>query len=639
MLEKIREGSQGWIAQTILGIVILAFALAGVGSYLGNTSTPPAATVNGEEISKNDFDQRYQANRNRMEQQFGQMFAQLAADENYMQTFREGVLEQLIGEELEDQLSERIGLRIGDEEIKDIIRNMPEFQVDGRFDNERYLAMLRQWGFQPNSFRDFIRVDATRRQLRNAIQSSDFSLPGEVKSFNELDKQTRDIEYVVFKQADYNDKVALTDEDKQAYYEQNLENFRTQEMVSLQYVEIKIEDIMKGIAVSDEDLEKYYQDNISSYRTNVARRRASHILVEFGDDEDAAKAKAEQLLVRVRGGEDFAAVAAEASDDTFSGENGGDLDWFERGVMGDEFDEAVFALANVNDISEVFRTESGFHIAKLTGDEPESIKPFADVKEEVATAFKRYEANEIFTDKQTQLSELSFEVPDSLDDAAGAIDAQVQETALFSRFSAPPVVNFPAVVQAAFSEQVLQEQLNSDLIEINDDHIMVVRLKQHEPSRIQDMAEVTAQIENALKREKAEELAKAEAESLLAKLDGTQRLSMDEATKALTIVAKDAVERFTADVDSTVRADVFKMPYPEQGKVTAEVMQMSTGDYALVTLSKVTMGEQPEDSSATAQRLASQNSQFSYRTFLEALKEKAEIIKEGDEAAAQEQSE
>jgi peptidyl-prolyl cis-trans isomerase D len=627
MLEKIREGSQGWLAKAILGIVILTFALAGIGSYLGNSSAQPAALVNGEEISQTAFDQKYQSNRSRMEQQFGQMFAQLAADEAYMKTFREGVLDQLINEELQTQLADSIGLRTSDDKIKKLIREMPEFQVDGKFDNERYLLMLRQVGYQPSSFRDYLQVETTRRQVAQAIATTDFSLASEAVAHTQLDKQTRDIEYVVFKQADFTDKVSITDEDSKHYYDENLESFRTQEMVSLQYVEIKIEDLMKDIAVSDEQLEAYYNENINNYRNNVATRRASHILVEFGDDEAAAKAKAEALLAKIKAGEDFAELAKTSSDDSFSGENGGDLDWFEKGVMGDEFDEAAFGLANIDDISDVVRSDSGFHIIKLTGDKPESIKTFAQVKEEVANTFKRNEANDIFSDKQASLEELSYEVPDSLEDAAGAINAEVQETALFSRISAPPVVNFPKVIQAAFSQQVLTDEMNSEVIEINADHIMVVRLLKHEPSRIRTQDEVTAQITAALTAEKAQEMAKAQADESLAKLDGSAKLADDEDTKSLTIVAKDAMERFTSDVDSSVRTEVFKMPHPEEGKVSTGVVKMSNGDYALVALSGVTVGEVPADLKATEDRIASQKSQRSYKDFVESLKEKAEIVR------------
>jgi peptidyl-prolyl cis-trans isomerase D len=627
MLEKIREGSQGFTAKVILGTVILTFALAGIGSYLGNTSTPPAATVNGEEITQTAFDQKYQSNRARMEQQFGQMFAQLAADETYMRNFREGVLDQLVSEELQSQLADSMGMYTSDNEIIDTIRNMPEFQVDNKFDNERYRTVLRQVGYQTSSFRDYLRVENTRRQMSQAIAGTDFSLAFEVNTHAQLDKQTRDMEYVVFKQADYKEQVELSDEAKKTYYLSHLDNYETQEKVSVQYVEIKMADLMKDIAVSDDQLQSYYQDNLNSYRTNVARRRASHILYEFGGDEDAAKAKAEETLAKINAGEDFAELAKSSSEDTFSAEKGGDLDWFEAGVMGDEFDAAAFALANINDVSELVRTDSGFHIIKLTGDEPESIKSFADVKDEVAQSFKRNEAQEIFADKQESLSQLSFEVPDSLEDAAESIGSTVQETALFSRFSAPPVVNFPEVISAAFGEQVLVDNMNSDVIEINQDHVIVVRLLKHEAKRVRSQEEVADQINTALTTEKAQELAEAKAQELLAQVSGDTKLTEDDNAKGATIVTKAAVGRTTSDVDAGLRGELFKMPHPAEGKVSTKVIKMGNGDYAMVALSAVTTGIVPEDLKATETRIASQKSQRAYQDFIEALEEKAEVVK------------
>lgn len=635
MLEKMREGSQGLLAKVILGFIMVTFALAGIGSYLGRASDVAAAVVNGEEISKRDFDQAYNSERSKMERQFGKMFAQLAADENYMKTFRDGVLDKLINDKLQSQMAENVGLRVSDSKIKQTIREMQEFQVDGKFDNARYLALLRQAGFQSSSFRDYLRVETTRRQLAQAIATTNFSLDSEIKAHDELDKQTRNVEYVVFKQSDFTDKVTISDEDRTTYYQDNEQNFATQEKISLQYVEVKVEDLMKDVAVSDDEVQKYYDDNITAYRSNIERRRASHILIEFGDDEDAAKAQADSISAKLKQGEDFVELVKAHSADTFSAENDGDLDWFEKGVMGEEFDTAVFELANVDDVSEVVRSESGFHIIKLTGHEPEAIKPFEEVKDEVADTIKRTQAIDIFIEKQDSLSTLAFEVPDSLEDAAGAIGAEIKETALFTRVAAPAVVNNPSVLDAAFSDPVLLDSVNSDVIDINDDHIIVVRLLKHEPSRIKAMTEVTEQITTALTAQKASEMAKAKTDELLAKVDTSNKLAEDANAKDLEVVAKEAMERFSSDVDAGIRTSVFKMPHPVEGKVTTEVVKMSNGDYALVAVNAVTVGKAPEDTKATEQKLASMHSQRSYKDFIGALKDEADIVKPSLSGVAQ----
>ena len=146
MLENIRESSQGVVAKIILGFIILTFAVAGIGSYTNNVDNS-VAEVNGEKISKADFDKAYQSQRNRMAKQFGDMFDTLSSDANYMANFRKGVIDNLVNERLVDQITGEMAIRVSDQRIKETIREMPEFQVEGQFDNNRYLAIINQAGF------------------------------------------------------------------------------------------------------------------------------------------------------------------------------------------------------------------------------------------------------------------------------------------------------------------------------------------------------------------------------------------------------------------------------------------------------------------------------------------------------------
>ena len=199
MLENIREGSQGWVAKSILGLVILTFALAGIGSYT-NSVDSSVADVNGEKISQDAFNKAYQAQRNRMAQQFGDMFETLSADANYMANFRNGVLDNLINEKLIDQSTVNMSIRVSDDRIKTTIREMTEFQVDGVFDNNRYLALINQAGFyQSSDFRDYLRVEMTRRQLTQAVLASEFNLPYQEKLMNALQDQKRNVRFATIK--------------------------------------------------------------------------------------------------------------------------------------------------------------------------------------------------------------------------------------------------------------------------------------------------------------------------------------------------------------------------------------------------------------------------------------------------------
>ena len=355
MLENIRENSQGPIAKIILGLVILTFALAGIGSYTNSVDTS-VAEVNGEKISQADFDKAYQNQRNRMAQQFGDMFETLSADATYMANFRNGVLDNLINQRLLDQSADTLAIRVSDAQLKKAIREMPEFQVDGVFDNNRYLAIINQAGFyQSSDFRDYLRIEMIRRQLSQALVASEFNLPYQEALQTSLQNQKRDVRFATIDTEQFKSQVEVTEQEIKDFYANNQTRYQNAEKAKVDYLVLDVAEIAKGINVTDADVASYYQDNIDSFKT-AEQRRIAHILVEFNDDEEAAQKQAEDILAKVNAGEDFAELAKELSADTFSGENGGDLDWMEAGTMDPAFDDAAFALPAKESVSEVVKT-------------------------------------------------------------------------------------------------------------------------------------------------------------------------------------------------------------------------------------------------------------------------------------------
>ena len=191
MLERMREGATGIFAKVVLGLVILSFVFAGVGSYINSGGEIPAAVVNGEEISNLTLERAYQNERSRMESQLGELFSQLAANPEYLSNFRRQILERLVSEELLNQFATDSGMRVSDEDVKRAIMETPAFQLGGQFDNERFQLLIAQSGMQVHDFRELLRGDLTRRQLSDAVLSSGFTLPSEAQTALKLQKQTR----------------------------------------------------------------------------------------------------------------------------------------------------------------------------------------------------------------------------------------------------------------------------------------------------------------------------------------------------------------------------------------------------------------------------------------------------------------
>lgn len=616
MLEKIRDGSQGVIAKGILVLVILSFAFAGVSSYLGSTTDVPAAEVNGDKITKAELEQAYQSERSRMEQQLGEMFAALSADEKYLQSIKQSVLERLVADKLIDQAAKALGLRVSDEQIVAAMRAEPAFQTDGKFDNDRYQAILRQLGYQPQTFRDMMRVDMTRRQLTAALVGTEFVLPGEAKQLAELQGQTRDVRYVIVDSAPFLATAVVTDEQVKNYYDANQGQFMSPEMVSLEYVELNAADFAKNNPVSDEEAQTYYEEHKAQYVSNE-KRLAAHILVMPGNDEAAAKAKAEDLAKQLDSGADFADLAKANSDDTLSAEQGGKLDWFEPGVMDPAFDAALFAL-NKGQHSAVVKTDFGFHIIKLLDVQSGATVPFADVKAKIVAQLQDKKAVDQFYSLQSKLADTSYEVPDTLSETAKAVGADVKTTALFSRDNAPAELNKPDLVKAAFSETVMLKGLNSEVIELEPNHVVVIRVKEHHDAGTLALAEVKANITERLKQDQANEAARAKAQELMAQVKA--------GATDLGLVSKAKLGRGAQDVDAAIVGKAFQMPTPSTTPVV-DTVGLANG-YAVVALDKVNAAEGVSDElvNALKQRLNAQYSEADYRGLIDSLKANAKVL-------------
>lgn len=623
MLERIREGSQGATAKVILTLVILSFALAGIGSYLGQPTETPVATVNGKEISQMSFARAYENERSRLEQQFGEYFSQIASDPAYTARMRENVIQRLVQQELQMQLAQELGLRVSDEAIKEEIRNIPAFQVAGQFNNDRYLQVIRQMNYQPDGFRDYLRKEMTLNQLASALVATDFTLENELAATVKLQNQLRDIESVTLSAANFKSEVSVSEDEINEYYQLNQNQFMAPEMVALEYIELKGSELPLDEAVSDAEVAANYEENKALYM-EPERRRVAHILVENLEDDAAAQAKAEAILAELQNGADFATLAQEKSDDLVSAELGGDLDWIDRDMMEPEFEEAAFALANVGDFSDVVQTEFGYHIIKLTDYEPEQVKALADVSADIKAQLELDKRLNLFYEIQTQVADLAFEVADSLADAAEVAGVEVKSTGLFSRNNAPAPLNNPNVLNTAFSVEILEDGVNSELIEIADEHIVFIRAKEHKAAAVKPLDEVSAGIQLTLENQKASELAKEKADSLFANLQAGTALSEIASQVNAEVVATTGVTRQSFAPSYEVVQAVFKMATPSDAQ-SAELVTLGNGDVSLVVLNKVYDAPEAEISEQMRDAIARQQINKHYEGFIKALQDNAEV--------------
>jgi peptidyl-prolyl cis-trans isomerase D len=621
MLERIREGSQGPWAMGILVLVILSFVFAGVGSYINSSASGAAANVNGDEIGLDDLERAYQNERSRMESQFGEAFATLASDTAYLQNFRRGILDRLVSEKLLDQAAQDLGLRVSDEQIKLAIVGMKEFQVDGKFDNDRYLALLRQAGFQTNNFRDYMRIDMVRRQLSQSLMGTEFSLSSEANSAFIMQQQTRDVRYLNVPSAKFLAEIKISDDEILNYYQSNISQFDTQQKISLSFVELTLKDLLPDIDVSEDELLEYYQQNIIDYSTNE-EREVAHILFESLEQDDAIVTKAEEVLVKIQAGEDFSELAKTFSSDTFSAENGGGLGWFGRGIMDPVFEDAAFTLANQGDVSGIVKSEFGYHIIKLIDVKSGKVNDFENVKEEITLKVKTYKAEDRFYEVRQRIAEAAFEIPDSLEEVAGIAGKDIITTDMFERVNAPEALSDPNVLASAFSFELIEDAVNSKVLELGSNHIMVIRVADHEPERTKSIEEVEQDIQQNLSAQATQRAARDWALIVKTALSEGTDVSDKLAALELSWKVQKAVTRNDANLSQNIVDALFKLSVTD-----TRVVDLVTGDISLVQLSQVNAAAEAnvQQIRSLQSRLASNKTQVLYGAVIESLKAQADI--------------
>ena len=600
MLDKMREGSQGVAAKVVLGVIILSFALAGVSSYLGGGSAAVAVVVNNQEISQASVDEAYKNERATLQQQYGEQFDLLAANPNFAQQVRAQATQQLISKVLISQAIDEMGLRVGDEQVKAEIRKMAEFEVDGQFDNERYLAVLRQASYTPARFSVAIKEDLMRRQLLQMLTDSEFVTTNEVDAAVKLQTQQRIAKILNIDVADFEDASNVTADDISTYYENNKQLYQYPEQVSVNYILLDGSTLADQITITQDDLETYYDHHKSNYQ-RAERRKVAHILIN--GDSDAAQEKAAAILAELKKGADFATLAKKDSDDTFSAKKDGELDWFERGVMDPQFDDAAFLLTKEAPLSDLVKTSFGYHIIKLLDVEEGETSPYSAVEKQVKVALQQEKMDELYYDLQQELGEVAFESPDSLDEASASINRPIEHTGLFSEENAPEVLADQNVLKTLFNPDFRDEGLNSDVIELSENKAIVVRVNEYQAPSTEPLSEVSDLIADQLKTERARENAQAFVDTLMAKLDNQE--SIDALLAERDIAFGDAVTfaRYNRDQDNQIVEKIFKLAKPSADAVTNGWVTDSQGNFAVIALSKVVDAEPAATDGAMAEQL------------------------------------
>ncbi|MGL5601624.1 MAG: peptidylprolyl isomerase [Silvania sp.] len=614
MMDSLRTAANSLVLKIIFGIIILSFILTGVSGYLIGGSANYAAQVNGQEISRGQFENAFAGERNRMQQQLGEQFSELAANEGYMKTLRQQTLNRLIDEALMDQYARDLGLGISDDQVKKVIFSTAAFQTDGKFDNNRYNAIISQMGMSADQYAQALRNQLTTQQLINAVVGTDFMLKGETDELAALVSQQRVVREATFDVNALAAKQQASDDEVNSYYEQNKSNFMAPEQFRVSYIKLDVA-AMQG-DVSDADIQSYYDQHQDQF-TQPQRNRFSVIQAKTEADAQAA-------LDELNKGADFATVAKEKSTDIISAKNGGDMGWLEDATTPEELKNA--GLKEKGQLSGVIKSSVGFLVARLDDVQPAKTKPLADVRDEIAAKVKQEKALDTFYALQQKVSDAASNDNESLAGAEQVAGVKAVETGWFGQDSLPEELNFKPVADAIFNGSLVGENgspgSNSDIITVDGDRAFVLRVSEHKPEAIKPLDTVKDQIVALVKHNKAVQQAKLDAEKLLAELKAGKG---DDALKAagLSFGAAKTLSRTGQDPISQA---AFGLTQPAKDKPSFGIANDMQGNVVVLALDEVKAGTMPEEQkNAMVKGITQNNAQIAFEALMSNLRKEAKI--------------
>jgi len=582
MLQAINDRIKGWLGALVIIMITIPFAFWGIESYIGGGGQQFAAVVNGEEISLNQFENAYSNQLARLNQQFG------SALPFTNEQIKAQVLDQLINSVVLEENSYSSGYRVSDNSLKQSIAAL--FSRDGKFDRDYFENIIASNGMTVSQYELRLRNELRMLQKQNAIIASAILTDKEVRQLAALEQQERDIRMIKFNIDKDSADIVVTEQDIEDFYNTNADRYMTPESVSVEYIEMTSDELADSIDVDEDKLTEMY-DDYKRILLEKEERKARHILMQIGTSAEKSKEalmpRIKELQQKLNDGESFEDLAREYSDDPGSAKQGGDLGWVATGEMVKPFEDALFSM-NKGEVSNIVETQFGLHLIRLDDIRTPELQVFADKRSEFEQELKQDAISGMFYDITENMAVTAYENPDSLDAVIDAVNKQPGKTELFTRDSGIGIAENQKFRTAAFSPSVIEDGMNSDIIEITPNHVAVLRLLKHEPANKKPLPEVKSGIEDILRMKAAHGVMMAAAEEAKNKIiagASAESVLAENQNLENSITVK---RTEPGNADPMVVGAAFQMPYPDSGKPSIQVVNLISGDVALVLLDKVT---------------------------------------------------
>ena len=620
MLQNIRERFTGRFALVVLALICLPFLFFGVPNDF--IATEDVASVDDINISQPYFENQYQNEMLRYDSEGIEI-----PDEARI-FVRQNVLNNIINDVLTEQFINENGINISDEFIARVIQSSPEFVVDGQFSRDRYYTWLNERVIEPSLFEENQRINIRKGQLERGIRATSFVTPSEYRRYLNLIGEQRNVTIAEIDLSVLADPINLEEEDIQEYYSSRSNEFLQPESIDFRYIELRKDQLNNDLEITDDEILQYYNDSGQRFAQDE-RRQASHILILLGEDEELSLQRASEALERINNGESFSDLVLSISDDEGSKRSDGDLGMLPRSQLPGALGDAIFSMAE-GEISEVVRTDFGFHIVRLDRVESDGKVPLELVESELKQELILQKAGQNFTDQERALSDALFDA-DNLSQLADNISLEVITEESFSAEGGGSFGSNQVVIDAVFDAHRDDNYELSDILEIDANRSIVFQIEGYNEAKVRPLEDVRDTIVADMKLVSAEILANDIAtriESLLIKGEGIQEVANE--LSSVTTVSK-LMNRASEDDDFMLQASVFGEKRSKDGVPKIGTVIMSNGNYAVYSVTESIYGipeSIPQNERDDARELLNQRSGLSdYSAFISELELRADITK------------
>ncbi len=618
MLLDIREKSQSWIAWLIVILITIPFALWGISSYFEGASEIVVAKVNDTKISFQQYQRAMNDHRLRLRDALGSNFKSEMTENPQI---RLAVLDRMIETDLINQYMSQAGFAISNEKISSQIKQIPQFQKDGKFDNNLYRQAVSSRGMTRSQFESSVGRDLTLNQFRTGFEGAAFALPYEVDEYAKLILQTREAKTLVINESMIEIDKKASDEQIAAEFKKNQANYFVPEAVKISYVELSVDEIAKDIKVDEKTLESLFEQTKETFKTKE-QRRLSHIMLVGGSDAEHKKnlPRINEIKTKIDNGESFAKVATDFSEDLGSATKGGDLGYYSHSGLDPQIEEALFKL-KLNEVSQPIKSKFGYHIIKLTDIKQQKVDSFEDAKPQMLIEEKKRQAQNIYFEKAELMANLAYEQPDSLDAIIEQLDLKPKQSDWISAdYAKNDVLSNPKVKTAMFSDMVLKDGQNSDVLEISDEHMLVLNLNEHREKQFKKLDEVTDEIKQSIIQQRLDTALATKAQDTIKALsDGGDADKIAKGLKA----SWSFVEEFSRS-NAELNTKIFSMPIPKNESVIYDSVKLD-GKQTIIGLLKVSSEVDDKKKQELAKNFKQQIQNYSYSDFLAQLRHEADI--------------